>query len=64
MIGKLYKMSLDYFDPNPAYWLKKVIFRQNIAFESIFLGVLGKVLYSLKKAFLHAGGLGLPQQNL
>ena len=32
MIGKLYKVSIDYFDPNPAYRFKKVIFRQKIAF--------------------------------
>ena len=31
MIGEVYKVSLDYFDPNPAYWSKKVIFGQNIA---------------------------------
>ena len=31
MIGELCEVSLDYFDPNPAYWSKKVIFRQKIA---------------------------------
>ena len=35
MIGKFYKLSIDYFDPNPAYWLKKVIFRQEIAFFAV-----------------------------
>ena len=35
MIGELYKVSVDYFDPNPANWLKKVIFRQKIAFFGV-----------------------------
>ena len=31
MIGEFCEVSLDYFDPNPAYWSKKVIFGQKIA---------------------------------
>ena len=35
MIGKFCEVSLDYFDPNPAYWSKKVSFGQKIVFFGV-----------------------------
>ena len=57
---------LGYFDPNPAYWSKKVIFRQKIAFFGVrcpkmafshkwknqfFAEISAKLEYSRKKFF-------------
>ena len=45
MIGKIYKVTMGHFDPNPAYWAYNGRYRRKIAFFAVrwpFLAVFKK----------------------
>ena len=49
MIGKIYKVTMGYFDPNPAYWAYNGRYRREI----VILAVRWSFLVVLKKSENH-----------